>query len=45
MDQILFSVAGIVVTPGLLAIVVLVLGFALVLRRPGSVLQDELSEA
>jgi DNA recombination protein RmuC len=45
MDQILFSFAGIVVTPGLLAIVVLVLGFALVLRRPGQVLKDELGEA
>ena len=45
MDQILFTIAGIAVTPGLLAVVVLVLGFALVLRRPGSVLKDELAEA
>ena len=45
MDQILFSFAGIAVTPGLLAIVVLVLGFALVLKRPGTVLKDELAEA
>ena len=45
MDQILFNIAGIAVTPGLLAVVVLVLGFALVLRRPGSTLKDELSDA
>ena len=34
MDQVLFNLGGIAVTPSLLAIVVLMLGLSLVIRRP-----------
>ena len=45
MDQVLFNLGGIAVTPSLLAIVVLMLGLSLVIRRPQSPLKDELAEA
>jgi hypothetical protein len=45
MDQVLFNLGGIAVTPSLLAIVVLMLGLSLVIRRPQSPLKDELADA